>query len=283
MSENNNQPKADNTNLENNDRASKENVLLEGLESIQGRLKNGDIDEQIEALGDALQYRDRGLTLIIDVLKNGEKWLQDYAYQILVDRTNSQIEKFIQEQQILNLSERIALSSIISDRHRIFANRKIREFEPNIGIRDPGTNTYALRTQRRSHQNIINQIKTLLEDPQANKIEALVLGMWISSSFVDRSSKILVNALVEARHQLSSLKALFIGDIEDEEMMISSIQQSNISPVLEAYPNLEILQIRGSEELKFSPIKHDNLKALIIESSGLNRQTIAELCQLQLP
>ena len=126
-------------------------------------------------------------------------------------------------------------------------------------------------------------------DPQASKIEALIFGYWGWGS-----SSVVVDALLESHEQLSNLKALFIGDIEDREDMISSISQSDLSYILEAYPKLEVLQVRGDgiswwnngktqTGLAFSPLKHDNLTTLIVESGGLNRQVIAQICALELP
>jgi hypothetical protein len=60
----------------------------------------------------------------------------------------------------------------------------------------------------------------------------------------------------------------------------------DISPVLSVYPDLEILHIRSSgrhNALYFSEWRHEKLKALRIESSGLNRSAITSLCQLELP
>ncbi|MGH1397157.1 MAG: STM4015 family protein, partial [Trichormus sp.] len=81
-----------------------------------------------------------------------------------------------------------------------------------------------------------------------------------------------------------NLQALFIGDIHSEESEISWIIQSDISPILEAYPNLQILQVRGGEGLAFSPfVGHEHLKALIIETGGLSSVTINQICALNLP
>ena len=74
-----------------------------------------------------------------------------------------------------------------------------------------------------------------------------------------------------------------MGDIASEEWEISWIKQSDISPVLAADPNLEMLQLRGSDGLAFSKVRHDNLKILVIEAAGLSRQTIADICALELP
>ncbi|MBD2096389.1 hypothetical protein H6F90_14705 [Trichocoleus sp. FACHB-591] len=94
--------------------------------------------------------------------------------------------------------------------------------------------------------------------------------------------------LLYTQEYLPNLSALFIGDIEDQEYMISSIEQSELSYVLEVYPKLEILQIRGdgsrwARGLRFSKLRHDNLIALTIESGGLSRNVISDICDLELP
>jgi len=83
---------------------------------------------------------------------------------------------------------------------------------------------------------------------------------------------------------LTNLKAVFIGDIAYDECEISWIQQSDISPILQAYPKLEILQVRGGDGLHFSPpVRHNSLKALIVETGGLSRDTVAQICNMNLP
>ena len=113
-------------------------------------------------------------------------------------------------------------------------------------------------------------------------MEALVFGMW--SDAYENSSSGLVSALVNAKDKLTNLKAVFIGDIPYDECEISWIVQSDISPILQAYPRLEVLQVRGGEGLTFSPpVRHDQLQALIIETGGLSRTTVAQICNLNLP
>ncbi len=54
-----------------------------------------------------------------------------------------------------------------------------------------------------------------------------------------------------------------------QESEISWIGQGDISPILRAYSQLEILQIRGGDRLQFNaPVRHDNLQALIVETGG---------------
>ncbi|RUS95887.1 hypothetical protein DSM106972_089000 [Dulcicalothrix desertica PCC 7102] len=119
------------------------------------------------------------------------------------------------------------------------------------------------------------------------EIEALVFGLWTD----DKTSASIINALVAASQTLTNLKAVFVGDIEDLEYLISPIRQSNFSPLLEAYPNLEVLQVRGDNHpymgdigLEFSPaLRHEKLKALIVESGGISHLSINQICKLDLP
>ncbi|MGI2902039.1 STM4015 family protein [Tolypothrix sp. VBCCA 56010] len=164
-----------------------------------------------------------------------------------------------------------------------FANRQVVEYNPEVAISDFVNTAYAIRCEYDEQEDATVKLVELLQDSQASKIEALIFGMWHGEMYA-HSSKLVVDALIAAKDKLINLKALFIGDISYDESEISWIIQSDISPILEAYPKLELLQIRGGDSLEFSPfVRHDNLKALIIETGGLSSATIAQICALDLP
>ncbi|OCQ95426.1 hypothetical protein BCD64_25725 [Nostoc sp. MBR 210] len=158
---------------------------------------------------------------------------------------------------------------------------------------------YALRnTDIYSNQTeitIADKLQLLKQSPLINQIEALVFGVWFDREATDFSSRNVVDSLVSLQASLINLKAIFIGDIEDSECMISSIPQSNFSPILQAYPHLEVLKIRGDGGYNYGyepvtvglafnpPLRHEKLKALIIESGGLRHQVINQICELELP
>ncbi len=164
-----------------------------------------------------------------------------------------------------------------------FANRQVVEYNPKIGISDFVNTAYAIRCEYDEQEDATEKLAKLLQHSQASKLEALIFGMWHGQMYA-HSSQLVVDALIAAKDKLTNLKALFIGDISYDESEISWIIQSDISPILEAYPKLEVLQIRGGDSLAFSPfVRHDNLKALIIETGGLNSATITQICALDLP
>ncbi|OQP53324.1 molybdenum metabolism regulator [Niastella koreensis] len=128
---------------------------------------------------------------------------------------------------------------------------------------------------------ISDLLEALVRDPQAANIKELIIGQFDSD--VSESSFEVVDKLVSLKHDLKSLKALFIGEMTYEECEISWIRQTDITPVLKAYPELEHLQLRGGEGLSFSDLQHDNLTTLIIETGGLPPNVVQEVNAARLP
>lgn len=92
-----------------------------------------------------------------------------------------------------------------------------------------------------------------------------------------------VDALVEAREKLASLKALFLGDIISEENEVSWIEQTDVSPIFEAYPNLEYFGVRGGNGLRLGSIQHEHLRTLVVEAGGLPREVVHDIQRSDLP
>ncbi|MFD7640269.1 STM4015 family protein [Kitasatospora sp. NPDC059795] len=115
---------------------------------------------------------------------------------------------------------------------------------------------------------------TFLETVAVEKVTALVIGRWFSEepeSLAEALPLILASA-----GRFPALRALFLGDITFEECEISWIQMCDITPVFEAFPQLEELVVRGAGEdydgndrLALKPVRHEKLKALRFEAGGL--------------
>ena len=57
-----------------------------------------------------------------------------------------------------------------------------------------------------------------------------------------------------------------------------------MSPLLQAFPKLELFRVAGGDNLKFTTIKHDSLRELIVEDDGgLHRSVIREICRCEFP
>ncbi|MEH2201757.1 HEAT repeat domain-containing protein [Nostoc sp.] len=264
-------------------------AVLGGIEGIKRRLSSQFIEDREEALHDALQYGASGLDLIIQSLQDKSGKLRRYACVLLSERNEPQAITALQNYKPWFLKERWELEkrsgeSFIRWHSKKFANRKVEEYNPQVGITDPVGTAYAFRTNRDGDEFIADKLELLLKDSQVGNVEALVFGMWHSDVFESDSSQKIVNFLVNSQDKLTNLKAVFIGDVTDNEGMISQMSHNYISPVLEAYPNLEILKIRGGNTHRmFNPIRHEKLKALIIETGGLRKESLLQLYSLQLP
>src|SRR5262249_34664194 len=92
-----------------------------------------------------------------------------------------------------------------------------------------------------------------------------------------------VKALIAARGRLKSLRALFLGDILEDESEISWIRHSDLTGLLEAFPKLEHFRVRGGEGLVLRAFRHDCLKSLAFEASNLRRKVVRAVGASKLP
>ncbi|NBM16906.1 STM4015 family protein [Streptomyces sp. GC420] len=106
-----------------------------------------------------------------------------------------------------------------------------------------------------------------LKSVDTSRVRALIVGCWGES--YDTSSAVPVERLAAAKDLLPALRAVFVGDMESEESEISWIQQSDVTPVLDAYPELRVLGVRGGSGLAFPAVRHERLRKLYVESGGL--------------
>jgi hypothetical protein len=113
--------------------------------------------------------------------------------------------------------------------------------------------------------------------------QALVIGNWGSPDDAPASSEPVVALVVSSADRLAKLRALFFGDIASEECEISWIEQSDLSALWGAFPDLEELGIRGGNHLQLGGIRHGKLKTLRVEAGGLPRTVVHEIGGAELP
>ncbi|MFD7687089.1 STM4015 family protein [Streptomyces sp. NPDC059781] len=113
------------------------------------------------------------------------------------------------------------------------------------------------------------------------RVRALVVGAWEDA--YERSSADIVEALVAAGDRLPGLRALFVGDMHFEECEISWITQTDVTPLLAAFPDLEEFGVRGGQGLRFPALRHDALCTLIVETGGLPVDVVRGVGASELP
>lgn len=122
------------------------------------------------------------------------------------------------------------------------------------------------------------RLAAFLAEPWAGEVTTLIVGNW--GSTYDTPPP--MDLLIDAAGQLTSLRALFLGELTYEECEISWICHANITPLLTAYPHLETFTVRGSQGLSLDPIRHSALRALTVQSGGLPATVVrsVEACDL---
>lgn len=146
----------------------------------------------------------------------------------------------------------------------------------------PRQTAYALRIGYDDKADFATALKRLAATPGASELETLVIGTWAGEMY-DSDSASVVQALASVRDQLVALKHVFLGEITYEEFEISWIVQSDLSPLLAAYPRLEWLAVRGGSSLAFQRLQHQALRGLVVETGGLSGKVVAQILSGQLP
>ncbi len=113
------------------------------------------------------------------------------------------------------------------------------------------------------------------------RVKALIVGAWEGAYDTDPSE--VIEALLAAKDRFPALRALFLGDMESEECEISWINQTDVTPLLEGFPELEELGVRGGSGLRLSAVRHEALRRLVLESGGLPADVVRGVGGSDLP
>lgn len=165
-----------------------------------------------------------------------------------------------------------------------FLGLPVNDYDPDKGIHDPETTAYRVRLDWGDADKGITfaaRLAQFLSDPSVGRITAIVIGCWSPES--PDTAEPVAEALTSANGKLPNLRGIFFGDIVMEESEISWIQQTDIGPLLEAYPKLEHFRVRGGESLSLGRLDHAGLKTLIIETGGLPVSVVREISNSRLP
>ncbi|MEU9676694.1 MULTISPECIES: STM4015 family protein [Streptomyces] len=112
-------------------------------------------------------------------------------------------------------------------------------------------------------------------------VRALIIGQW-GEAYEEKSS-VPISLVIAAADRLTSLEAVFVGDLEAEEAEITWIEQSDVTALLAAFPALTELGVRGGTDLVFPPTKHGRLRSLTIQAGGLPVEVVRGVLDSELP
>ncbi|MFI1567165.1 STM4015 family protein [Streptomyces sp. NPDC020490] len=113
------------------------------------------------------------------------------------------------------------------------------------------------------------------------RVRALIVGAWQEA--YETAPSAVVSALLAARDRFPALRALFFGDIVMEECEISWITQTDVTPLLNGFPALEVFGVRGGSNLRFDGVRHEALRELVVQAGGLPGHVVRGIGACDLP
>jgi hypothetical protein len=163
-----------------------------------------------------------------------------------------------------------------------FAGLPVTEFDPDGELpADPAAVAWRIEAPDfESPPEELGQLAAQLVDRvPAGAVRALVVGEWGSAYETPPP----LDLLVSLAPKLPGLRALFLGEMIGEQCEISWIHHDDITPLLAAYPALEVLRVRGADGLQLSPVRHEHLRELAFESGGLPGHVVRAVGDSDLP
>ncbi|MEV0395678.1 STM4015 family protein [Polymorphospora rubra] len=163
-----------------------------------------------------------------------------------------------------------------------FAGLPVTVFDPEsaASVADPAATAWRIEgdyeTSTDEFRELFEKFLSVVDPAQ---VRALIIGQW--GEAYEESAP--VDMLVEFAPRFSALRALFLAELTMEESEISWIQQGDITPLFTAFPELEILRVRGTEGLELTPLRHTNLREFAIESGGLPGRVVRQVAECDLP
>jgi hypothetical protein len=245
-------------------------AVLGGIEGVKRRLASSNVDVQIAALKEALNYGDVGLDLVIDAFQNKSTKVKNSAYELLADRNEPELKQLLSRYKLSHERVYETLSyEYMYLPFEEFYNRQVYIYDSEELFWLPENSAYVIDR---------DNFDSFFKQPLAKKIEVLIFRSDYDLKFISDSDR------------FSNLKALFMGAYEMTDYdSISYFPIWNIGIILKAFPKLELLQLRCggnngySNWRYFTQFKHNYLKALILETKELTRERVTQIFSLELP
>ena len=172
-------------------------------------------------------------------------------------------------------------SSDIFNNVKTFVGMKVVEYDPEKGGSKNGKFISKFRSDW-ENDTLMEHLQHFVESECAEHAVGLVIGNW-SGDDPDKDCERIVDYLTKNAGRLPNLRAIYLGDIVQEENEISWIHQTDISPLLNAFPNLEMLRVRGGDGLSIKKPAHKRLRGLAIETGGLPKSVVQSVCKAKFP
>ena len=150
----------------------------------------------------------------------------------------------------------------------------------------------AIADRLEEHSALGKQLAAYLSDPIASKSIGLIITAHSSYEWEgndrmldydeEREAEVYWEPLRLASQHLPNLQVLFIGEVTSNETEVSWTDHGDLTTIIESFPNLKHLWIRGGE-YHFQPLKSDKLETVVLQSTGLSKLTLHNLFESHIP
>ena len=145
----------------------------------------------------------------------------------------------------------------------------------------PDTAAWRLRVVVDAEEPFGQHLARFLTEVDTAKVTALIVGCW-GESYEDTAQEPR-DLLIAQADRFPALRSLFLGEFVMEEAEISWIRQTDVAPLLAAFPRLEEFVVRGGSGLEFPATRHGSLRRLTVQTGGLPRGPVAGITASDLP
>lgn len=167
---------------------------------------------------------------------------------------------------------------------KTFIGQRIVDYRPDKSLK-PGHAVYRIGLsyddESDDAEDFHGRLQSFLDSAAAAVTRGLVIGNWSLEG--PENAQPIVDTLVAMKDRLPALVALFFGDIGQEECELSWIENCDMAPLLAVFPKLELFRVRGATGLAFTQAGHPALRALAVESGGLDREVVQQVCRADFP
>ncbi|RKS05729.1 hypothetical protein DFP74_1337 [Nocardiopsis sp. Huas11] len=156
---------------------------------------------------------------------------------------------------------------------------------PAAALKDPASVAWRLRMEdpeEYEEAHLSAYLERFAGSVDLSSVRAIVVGNIADDDFAFQAAAVR-DALTALVPRLPDLRALFFGEILQEEYEISWIVQVDLAPLLAAFPALTEFTVRGSEDLGLAIGRHEHLRRLTVQSAGLPGRVVRDIAAADLP
>ncbi|MFJ6618932.1 STM4015 family protein [Kitasatospora sp. NPDC091335] len=146
---------------------------------------------------------------------------------------------------------------------------------------DAGAVAWRLSFDHDTEQDFAQLWQSFLEKVDPAGVRAVVIGSWWQDDYT--SVRPVVEAIAADARRLPALEALFLGEVTYDACEISWLEMDDVTPLLNAFPGLKSLAVRGGSGLVLKPVRHDALTSLRFEAGGLPATVVQAVAGSELP